>query len=79
LTLKRPIEAVLEDHADELTSLTGVVGTAIGEDRGEPCIKVFLATDDENVRESIPRVLEGYGVVVEQTGEIRALSERESP
>ena len=79
MTAKRPIEAVLQDHADELTALTSVVGTAIGEERGEPRIKVFVTADDENVRERVPRVLEGYGVIVEQTGEIRALGTRESP
>jgi hypothetical protein len=51
----------------------GVVGTAVGERGGAPCVKVFLARDDPRLRRTLPRSLGGYPVVAETTGDIRAL------
>jgi hypothetical protein len=44
----------------------GVSGTAIGERRGKPCLKVYVS--DPNVGRSLPSSHEGYPVVVETTG-----------
>jgi hypothetical protein len=77
VTPEKPIEAVLREHTDELTSLAGVVGTAVGEERGEPCIKVFVTAPDEELRERIPDVVEGYPVVIQETGELHALRLRD--
>jgi hypothetical protein len=38
----KTIEAVLKQHTDRLMSLPGMVGTAIGACKGEPCIKVLV-------------------------------------
>jgi hypothetical protein len=66
------IEAVLEEHTDALMSLPGVVGTAHGECAGEPCIKVYVVQETPQLHERIPAAIEGYRVVVEEIGEIRA-------
>lgn len=72
--MPRPsIEAVLKAHTDSLMSLPGVVGTAIGECEGKPCIKVLVARKTPELLRRIPEALEGFKVVVSETGEIRAL------
>jgi len=53
--------------------LPGVVGTAQGEYDGEPCIKVFADDMSQELLRQIPLVLDGYRVIVEKTGEFRAL------
>lgn len=71
------IEAVLEAHTDELMSLPGVVGVAIGVlSDGTRCIKVMVIEKTPDLEKKIPSALEGYPVVVEGTGEIRALPEK---
>ena len=70
----RPITAVLADQSPKLMALPGV--TAVGESAlpdGTPCIKVFLKTRDRELQRRIPRSIEGYTVVVDVSGEIRAL------
>jgi hypothetical protein len=67
----KDIAAVLAAHSDALLALPGVVGTAIGLDQGERCIKVLLADTSRVAAARIPPSLEGYRVVVEVTGVIR--------
>ncbi len=67
------IEDVLKKHTNELMSIPGVVGTAQGLCNGKPCIKVFVIKKTLELDKNIPGILEGYKVVVEETGEIRAL------
>ncbi len=67
------IEAVLEQHTRSLMALPGVVGTAIGECAGKPCIKVFVVRKTREVIAKIPPALQGFPVAIEETGEIRAL------
>jgi hypothetical protein len=72
----KAIQAVLAEHTDSLMSLPGVVGTAIGECAGKPCIKVLVVRNTPALRKKIPATLEGFLVAVEETGEIRALDSR---
>jgi hypothetical protein len=72
----KTIEAVLKRHTDRLMSLSGVVGTAIGECEGEPCIQVLVVEETPELLKQIPSTLEGFLVVIEETGEIRALDSR---
>jgi hypothetical protein len=67
----RSIEQVLEQHNDSLTTLPGVVGTAIGRCDGAPCIRVFVADSASAQGAGIPARLEGYPVRVEVTGPVR--------
>jgi len=68
------IEDVHAHHATALTSLPGVVGTAIGLRDGVPCILVFLL--DRSGSERVPASLEGYRVKTEVTGPIRTRDAR---
>lgn len=70
---EKTIQTVLREHTPGLMSLPTVVGTAQGECAGEPCIKVFVTKTTSDLLQQIPSVIEGYPVVVEETGEIRAL------
>ena len=71
----RDINAVLAAHDKELLAIPGVAGVYVGtlEDRRTPCLKIMLERDTPELRRAIPRTIEGYAVVVEVTGEIRAL------
>ena len=69
----KSIEEALRDHTEELMSLPGVTGTAQGLCDDEPCIKVYVIKQTPELDEKIPDTLEGYKVVVEEIGEIKAL------
>jgi hypothetical protein len=70
------IEEVLKEHTPELMSTPGVVGTAQGLCEGQPCIKVFAVEKTRDLEQKIPHTLEGYPVVIEETGRFRALPEK---
>jgi hypothetical protein len=72
---QRDINAVLAAHDKELLALPGVAGVYVSalDDRRTPCLKVMLVEDKPDVRRAIPATIEGYPVVLEVTGEIRAL------
>ncbi len=69
------IEEVLKKYADNLMSISGVVGTGQGLCDGKQCIKVFLIKKTPELEEKIPRELEGYKVKIEETGKVRAYPE----
>ena len=72
---KRDINAVLAAHDKEVLAIPGVAGIYVGtlEDQRTVCLRVMLERDTPELRARIPRTLEGYPVVVEVTGEIRAI------
>lgn len=72
----KTIQEVLKDHTQELMSIDGVIGTAVGEQKGELCIRVLVIQKTPELTEKIPSTLEGFTVVIQQTGEIRALDKR---
>jgi len=70
----REINAVLASHDKELLAIPDVVGVyvgAIGNER-QLCLKVMLARANPESERKIPRMIEGYPVVTEVTGEIDA-------
>ena len=69
----KTIEEALKEHTDALMAIPGVVGVAEGRLGGKPCIRVFVIDQTPQLQQQIPRALHGYPVVVEPTGEIRAL------
>ncbi len=70
--MTQSIEAAQQQLTDSVMSLPGVVGTAIGECEGAPCIKVYVVQNSQELTDKIPSTFEGFPVVVEATGEIRA-------
>ena len=69
----KSIESVLREHTARLMALPGVVGTAIGECEGRPCIKVYVAQKTPDLLRLIPSTLGGYPVSIHETGEFKAL------
>ena len=69
----KSIEEIQAAYTDEWMCNQGVVGTAIGESAGKPCIKVFVLEETEELRKKIPSSIEGFPVILESTGEFRAL------
>lgn len=73
---KSNINVVMEAHTKELMALPGVVGVYIGAlEDGSPCIKVMVIEKTPELERRIPNVLEGFPVVIIETGEILPLSE----
>jgi len=72
---RKTIEQVQAEHTDEWMAIPGVVGTAIGLHEGKPCILILTAGNAEQIRKQIPSAAEGYPVVIQPSGEIRALDE----
>lgn len=71
----RTIEDVLKEHVNNLMEISGVVGIGQGLCDGEPCIKVFLIKKTQKLEETIPREIDGYKVIIEETGRVRAYPE----
>ena len=69
---QKTIEQVQQEHTEARMAIPGVIGTAIGQSDGKPCILVFTAANTEQVRRKISPTVEGYPVVVQYTGEIHA-------
>ena len=72
----KPIEQLQEEHTDEWMAIPGVEGTAIGLFQDKPCIKIFSSRKEEYLRAKIPSTVEGYPVIIEETGVFRALDEQ---
>jgi hypothetical protein len=69
----KPIERVVEEHAPRWLELPGVVGVGVGQSAGKRCIKVFVAQSDDRTLAELPHSIEGWPVVVDNCGDIRAL------
>lgn len=72
------IEQALNHHTEQLMSIPGVVGTAIGECDGRPCIMVLVVKKTPELIKKIPSTLDGFPVIVEETGTIRPLEKRKA-
>lgn len=69
----KAIKEVLKEHTKALMAVPGVVGTGEGRWEGKPCIKVFVIKKTSDLGEKIPKNLDSYTVIIEETGEIKPL------
>jgi hypothetical protein len=69
----RTIQQVQEAHTREWMAIPGVEGTAIGLFEGKPCIKILSSVKPQKLRGKIPSSVEGYPVIIEETGTFKAL------
>ena len=65
------IEEVLKNHTDDLMAIPGVVGIGQGLCNYKPCIKVFAIKKTPELEDRIPHELDGYPIIIEETGEIQ--------
>ena len=77
---KKDINAVLEDHEKELMGIPGVVGVYVGllPDEKTTCLKVMVVKETREIRDRVPKSIEGYPVVIEETGVIRPMGKNPS-
>jgi len=75
---QKDINAVLKDHDKELLAIPGVVGVYVGllPDDKTPCLKVMVVKETEDLKRRIPKTIEGYPVLIEESGVIRPLKDR---
>ena len=75
---RKDINAVLKDHDKELLAIPGVVGVYVGllPDDKTPCLKVMVIKETEDLKRRIPNSIEGYPVLIEESGVIRPLKGR---
>jgi len=69
----KTIEAVLQEHTEELMAIPGVVGTAQGLCDDKPCLRVYVTKKTPELEQKLPDTIEGFVVDLVETGEIRAL------
>lgn len=72
----KDINAVLKDHDKDLLTTPGVVGVFVGllPDDKTPCLKVIVVKETEDLKRRIPNFIEGYPVLIEESGVIRPLN-----
>jgi len=73
---EKTIEQVLEERTDQWMTIPGVEGTAIGIFEDQPCIVILSSVAPQQLRSKIPETLNGYQVVIRQTGTFRALEDQ---
>ncbi len=66
------IQQVKEKYQAELMALPGVVSMGIGLSEGETVIKIGLDGRYPDTEKALPKALEGYRVVSQATGIIKA-------
>jgi len=69
------INDVLRAHDNELLAIPGVVGVYVGllDDGKTSCLKVMVVKKTLDLEQRLPRSLEGYPVVIEESGIIRPM------
>lgn len=70
---KQTIEQVQARYQDEWMRIPGVVGVGIGAADGKAVIKVLVVRKTSDLEQKIPKEAGGYPVIIEETGEIKAL------
>ena len=73
---EKTIEQVQKEYTDEWMTISGVEGTAIGLSEGKPCITIFSSVKADELRAKIPSTVEGYPVIIRETGTFRAFEEK---
>ena len=70
---KLSIQQVQSKYQDQIMAIAGVVGIGIGSVNDELMIKVLVVKKTKELEQKIPETLENYKIVIQETGEIRAL------
>jgi len=68
------IQEVRKKYQDQIMAVPGVVGIGIGAVDDTLVIKVLVVKKTPKLEKKIPKTLEGYQVVIQEAGVIRALN-----
>jgi hypothetical protein len=66
-----PLAEVLARHTPELLAVPGVNGTGEGAEEGAPVLVVFVECRTAALAARVPAQIEGYRVVLRETGVVR--------
>lgn len=66
------ITEVLKKHTDAWMKIPGVIGTGETRKDDKPAIMVFVEKLSKSIEHDIPKSVDGYKVVVQETGVIKA-------
>ena len=70
----KSIDEVIKTYSDSLMAIPGVVGVYHGlNDEGKSCLKVMVRKKTSEIEQRLPKKLEGYDVVIDETGEIKPM------
>jgi hypothetical protein len=69
----RSVEQVFDIHRDSLLSIPGVVGAGIAKLDDKPCIIIMVKQKSQYKEGQIPKELDGYRVIMRETGELNSL------
>jgi hypothetical protein len=71
----KTIDDVIKIHSERLLAIPGVVGVYHGlTDDSVSCLKVMVKKKTHDLEKVIPKTLEGFTVIIEETGEIRPMN-----
>ncbi|HET6400862.1 MAG TPA: hypothetical protein VFH95_05620 [Candidatus Kapabacteria bacterium] len=69
----KPVSKVLSEHTDTWMNIPGVTGTGETKKDGKPAILILVDSNTDSLRSELPSTVEGYPVIIQETGEIRPL------
>lgn len=69
----KTIEQVQKEHTPLWIAIPGVEGIAVGLSDNKPCITIFSSIEADELRDKIPSEVEGYSIIIKETGTFRAL------
>ena len=69
----RPIFNVLANHTAEWMNIPGVIGTGETKKENHPAIIIFVDSLTDTLASQLPSSVEGYQVVIEQSGKVVTL------
>lgn len=70
---EKTIDQVRKEHTDEWMTIPGVEGVAISICDDNPCILILSSVKPQKLQDKIPNTIEGYPVIIKETGTFRAL------
>jgi hypothetical protein len=68
----KPFSEVLADHTPVWMNIPGVTGTGEGQKDGKPAILIFVDSLSDSLKSQLPTDVEGYPVVIKETGKVKA-------
>lgn len=71
----KDINIVLKDHEQELLAIPGVVGVYVGQlaDNKTLCLKILVIKETDELKQKLPKTIEGWPALIEESGIIRPM------